>query len=483
MPDKTRRKIATFATFPTCKNPGVAAENRTWFTLVDWRSALYLNRTLRQTNSSVHASPWRTCDIWRLTQLNGRAAGPPEEPPGCRLFVGPTGSRINRANPEIDNTFKLPFGSSPSQMLLLPSASHSEARSLTRGRASEGQTVRLPPRRAEFHFWCGHSSGFCTWDSYWTMPVIGGFSRGSPVSPTFTFRCCYISTSRTRVKSPLNLPTLICPGTTQTNCQMSLQKVKREGEAGNETRRESNKPRDPSHPARAARLLLGIGSAEPGLLPSGARAASRAQPSTAGNCRSPGRAAATARCSMTKRASSEMKDVMGCSRIKWVNNIPCECSRYTTVRFIPISGKEPTRDTPRPSPLVPTLYLMKRDLHVGLLREPLGHAVGVTGTRADSGRTEHGLRKLCSASAVDRGRTLTAPNTLPSELIPSSDSEGGKPMISSNYGAQQDCKCTKVLTHRDPGDIPQHQKLDMGMVKGGGVRKNEAICRRTVLKP
>ncbi|KAJ8868526.1 hypothetical protein PR048_030054 [Dryococelus australis] len=61
--------------------------------------------------------------------------------------------------------------------------------------------------------------GFCKWESCRTMPFVGGFSRGSTVSPASSFRCCSILTSITLigsedhdVKSRPNLypPTLHC---------------------------------------------------------------------------------------------------------------------------------------------------------------------------------------------------------------------------------------------------------------------------------
>ncbi|KAJ8887551.1 hypothetical protein PR048_013767 [Dryococelus australis] len=33
--------------------------------------------------------------------------------------------------------------------------------------------------------------GFLMWESCWTVPLVGGFSRGSPVSLDLAFRCCY----------------------------------------------------------------------------------------------------------------------------------------------------------------------------------------------------------------------------------------------------------------------------------------------------
>ncbi|KAJ8891250.1 hypothetical protein PR048_010766 [Dryococelus australis] len=54
--------------------------------------------------------------------------------------------------------------------------------------------ARFPPRRTEFNHRPSHSD-FRTWESYWTMPLVGGFSRGYPVSPAHAFRSCSILTS------------------------------------------------------------------------------------------------------------------------------------------------------------------------------------------------------------------------------------------------------------------------------------------------
>ncbi|KAJ8884400.1 hypothetical protein PR048_016257 [Dryococelus australis] len=45
------------------------------------------------------------------------------------------------------------------------------------------------------------------WESCRTMPLVGGFSSESPVSPALSFRRCSILTSITLVKSPLNILT------------------------------------------------------------------------------------------------------------------------------------------------------------------------------------------------------------------------------------------------------------------------------------
>ncbi|KAJ8877244.1 hypothetical protein PR048_021698 [Dryococelus australis] len=43
----------------------------------------------------------------------------------------------------------------------------------------------------------GVTPDFRTWESCRTRPLVGGFSRGSPVSPTLSFRCCSILISIT----------------------------------------------------------------------------------------------------------------------------------------------------------------------------------------------------------------------------------------------------------------------------------------------
>ncbi|KAJ8896552.1 hypothetical protein PR048_001896 [Dryococelus australis] len=46
------------------------------------------------------------------------------------------------------------------------------------------------------------SPDFRVWESCRAMPLTGGFSRGSPFSPTLSFRCCSILTSITLICSP-----------------------------------------------------------------------------------------------------------------------------------------------------------------------------------------------------------------------------------------------------------------------------------------
>ncbi|KAJ8883599.1 hypothetical protein PR048_015443 [Dryococelus australis] len=56
-------------------------------------------------------------------------------------------------------------------------------------RCLSGQTTRLPPRRTGFDSRVGSLPDFRTWESCWTMPLVGGFSRGSP---SLVFRRCSI---------------------------------------------------------------------------------------------------------------------------------------------------------------------------------------------------------------------------------------------------------------------------------------------------
>ncbi|KAJ8866140.1 hypothetical protein PR048_033664, partial [Dryococelus australis] len=60
---------------------------------------------------------------------------------------------------------------------------------------------------------------FRMWESCRTMPLVGGFSRGSPVSPALSFRRCSILTSITLIGSQdLDVKSMVyCPGFSQRN--------------------------------------------------------------------------------------------------------------------------------------------------------------------------------------------------------------------------------------------------------------------------
>ncbi|KAJ8868337.1 hypothetical protein PR048_029853 [Dryococelus australis] len=75
--------------------------------------------------------------------------------------------------------------------------------------------AHLPARRTAFSIRPGHSGFSYKWESSWKMPLVGGFSRGSPVSPSLTFRRCSVITLfhphrllRPRFKGRPNLSTL-----------------------------------------------------------------------------------------------------------------------------------------------------------------------------------------------------------------------------------------------------------------------------------
>ncbi|KAJ8893691.1 hypothetical protein PR048_006291 [Dryococelus australis] len=53
---------------------------------------------------------------------------------------------------------------------------------------SSGQTTHLPRRRTDVRFPAGSLPDFRTWELCQTTPPVGGFSRGSSVSPTLVFR-------------------------------------------------------------------------------------------------------------------------------------------------------------------------------------------------------------------------------------------------------------------------------------------------------
>ncbi|KAJ8867392.1 hypothetical protein PR048_031193 [Dryococelus australis] len=61
--------------------------------------------------------------------------------------------------------------------------------------------LALPPRREPGSIPAGPLPDFRMWESRRTMPLVGGFSRGSPVSPTLSFRRCSALTSITLIGS------------------------------------------------------------------------------------------------------------------------------------------------------------------------------------------------------------------------------------------------------------------------------------------
>ncbi|KAJ8874089.1 hypothetical protein PR048_024930 [Dryococelus australis] len=60
---------------------------------------------------------------------------------------------------------------------------------------SRALTTHLPPRRTGFDSRRRSLQDFRMWKSRWTMLMVDGFSRGSPISPTPAFRRCLILTS------------------------------------------------------------------------------------------------------------------------------------------------------------------------------------------------------------------------------------------------------------------------------------------------
>ncbi|KAJ8881856.1 hypothetical protein PR048_018342 [Dryococelus australis] len=56
------------------------------------------------------------------------------------------------------------------------------------------QLARSPPTKANRAQYPVGSPEFRKWGSFWTMPLVSGFSRGSPVSPAPSFRRCSIFT-------------------------------------------------------------------------------------------------------------------------------------------------------------------------------------------------------------------------------------------------------------------------------------------------
>ncbi|KAJ8866150.1 hypothetical protein PR048_033674 [Dryococelus australis] len=69
------------------------------------------------------------------------------------------------------------------------------------GAAASERLARSPPTKANRVQSPAGSPDFCKWESCRTMPLVGGFSRGSPVSPAPSFRSCSIFTLITLIGS------------------------------------------------------------------------------------------------------------------------------------------------------------------------------------------------------------------------------------------------------------------------------------------
>ncbi|KAJ8870373.1 hypothetical protein PR048_029394 [Dryococelus australis] len=93
--------------------------------------------------------------------------------------------------------------SNPERMTQLPQSIPELKKKLTVLRSSEIPTWRLhypPPTKANrVRYPAGSLQDFRMWESCRTMPLFGGFSRGSPVFPALAFRRCSILTSITLI--------------------------------------------------------------------------------------------------------------------------------------------------------------------------------------------------------------------------------------------------------------------------------------------
>ncbi|KAJ8871265.1 hypothetical protein PR048_027573 [Dryococelus australis] len=81
-------------------------------------------------------------------------------------------------------------------------AEQRQARPYHRGAAVAERLACSPPTKAKWVQSRAGSPDFRMWESCRTMPLVGGFSRGSPVSTTLSFRCCSILTSITYPSLP-----------------------------------------------------------------------------------------------------------------------------------------------------------------------------------------------------------------------------------------------------------------------------------------
>ncbi|KAJ8875096.1 hypothetical protein PR048_022987 [Dryococelus australis] len=179
IPEKTRRPAASSGTIPTCKNPevtrpGIETGSPGWetsaltahpprpleqrFVTAQLTRSLYSMFTLRSLGDDT--LPWRGEVIKVAAWL--------------RVFVCP------RPGSDKGDRLRITLHCSP------------YTRRLTYSPPTKANRVQSP---------AGSLPDFRKWESCRTMLLVGGFSRGSPGSPTLSFRRCSILTSITLIGS------------------------------------------------------------------------------------------------------------------------------------------------------------------------------------------------------------------------------------------------------------------------------------------
>ncbi|KAJ8876796.1 hypothetical protein PR048_021243 [Dryococelus australis] len=137
---------------------------------------------------SLHAKAIRVQSLTGFTHLGIV----PDDAVGRRVFSGsPVSPPFNSgAAPYLNNPHRL---SRPRYFITLTT-------SLRAAMVWSDSSTRLPPRRTGFDSRRGVAPGFPhVWKSYWTTPLVGGFSRGTPVPPPRPFIPALL---RSRLSSP-----------------------------------------------------------------------------------------------------------------------------------------------------------------------------------------------------------------------------------------------------------------------------------------
>ncbi|KAJ8880009.1 hypothetical protein PR048_020631 [Dryococelus australis] len=222
-PRKPRQPTASSGTIPTCENPVNPAGDRARFALVggeriDWE----------QEQVRAVAEKYRFSSSLALSSADGMHDEVLTKKVTCHGLVKEV-APYGRARPCIEATVT-------ERLALLAS--------------QQGDPGSIPGRL---------TPDFRVWESCRTMPLIGGFSRGSPVSPAPSFRRCSIFTSITLigsedldVKSRPNLFTALAPPNMERRRNEGVGETggPRENPSANGIVRHDSHLRKPGDPAR-----------------------------------------------------------------------------------------------------------------------------------------------------------------------------------------------------------------------------------------
>ncbi|KAJ8874125.1 hypothetical protein PR048_024966 [Dryococelus australis] len=155
IPEKTRRPAASSSTIPTCENPGAT-----------------------------------------LGGGSGRSLGTPLRPTASSGTIPTCENTVTRPRIELGS----PWWEASVLIAQPPWSRASVAKRLACSLPTKAKRAQLPAGSPDFRMW----------ESCRTMPLVGEFSRGSPVSPALSFRRCSIVTSITLIGSK-DLPNLSIP--------------------------------------------------------------------------------------------------------------------------------------------------------------------------------------------------------------------------------------------------------------------------------